>query len=133
MAEGDFTIPTFPGFMPLGGGGCGCRRGGGLEGKDATLIAALRDGDGHRHIGDAVNHNGRDILREILESKFSCERSLHEVEVRVLEKLCDLREKVEDEGEKTRNLIRKFRDLDQAAEIAELKAKLLILTPPPAP
>lgn len=133
MADGDFTIPTY--LASPGGGCCGHhgRDRGGLEGKDATLIHALQDDRAHAEGTRETRDEGRFILRALADERQERERDFRELALELSNARCELKEKIHHEGEKTRDLIRDFRQLDQAAEIACLKAKLLALTPPPTP
>lgn len=128
MADGDFTIPT---YLASPGGNHHCREG--LEGKDAVLIEALHNDRGHAEGTRETRSEGRDVLRAVFESRIERERDTREVAKELLKFRCEIEEKVHCEGEKTRDLIKEFRFLDQAAEIAFLKAELLKVTPVVSP
>jgi len=151
MADGDYSIPTFPGVMPMGQQApvvINTERHHGLEGKDATLIHATADAQGKRDITADVLGSSKDNAVQVVETKYQIAENQKISDVRIEQVAKDQNEqmhvvrreleaRVRDESEATRQLIRDMEDKrvrDQkdaalAAQLADIQAKLTILLP----
>lgn len=143
--DGDYTIPTFPGVMPIGNGG-GHHRG--LEGKDATLVHGVANLQGHRDLTSDVVGNAKDNAIQTVEAKYQAAENQKLTDIRIeqvaKEQLTqmhvvrrELETNIRNEADKTRDLIRDMddkrlrdaKDVAFAATLADIQAKLSVLLP----
>lgn len=143
MASGDFTIPTYPGVVGVGGSDKGC-----CATPESIQMLAFQSGMESRAMTDSVVHNSKEDVMQVLEAKFETVKAAKETDIRLeclaranTEEHCrmskEMTELMHKESEKTRELIR---DMDErrrkddaaaalAAALAGINAKLDMLLP----
>jgi hypothetical protein len=110
----------------------------GLEGKDSVLIEGLNNGNLHREATRDVLASSKDNQLAVLENRVQAamlskdmERQLAqqalENRVALIETKYELAAGVIADGEKTRDLIRTNRDVDQAVALVDAKNEILAL------
>lgn len=127
MADGDYTMPVYPGVVGVGGNNCAP----GLQGKDASFLSELHTLDGHRDLTETVSKNSKEDAIQVVEAKFEAAKNQKDTEVRMeriaretLESQHSMRRELErhvrDEADKTRDLIR---DMDEKRRADAYQAK----------
>lgn len=157
----NYSIPTFPASLPVGGFGfggapgysvsnydCGAKDAvyySGLSDHQNDLILGLHNSDQFRDLTGDTLRGHTDLMFATLDSKASASLLAKDNDIKALEienrhdrDMRRVRDEVRDDGEKTRDLIRAQDAARQAQELSDVKSELALLKlkielTPPAP